>query len=211
MNISLLNKSSIRILLPTYGVVGFLCLYVVASFYYPGGSQLDHDSVGFSWADNYWCNLLNERAINGQPNKAQPIALAAMLIICISLAYFSYIFSQLTDLKKHSKLTIQISSICGAIVTMFLFTSFHNTVINVAGLLGLVAIVFILIELRNAKWMWLFSFGIFNIALGVLNNILYYGRGLIIYLPIIQKVTFLSFLLWVCLVNVRLYLAQVKR
>ena len=206
-----MNKSCIRILLPTYGVVGFLCLYVVASFYYPGGSQLDHDSVGFSWADNYWCNLLSERAINGQPNKAQPIALTAMFIICISLAYFSYIFSQLTDLKRHSKLTIQISSVCGAIVTMFLFTSFHNTVINVACLCGLITIVFILIELKNAKWMWLFSFGILNVALVILNNVLYYGRELIIYLPIIQKITFLSFLLWVCMVNVLLYLAHVKR
>ena len=201
-------KSSIRILLPTYGVVGFLCLYIVASFYYPGGSQLDHDSVGFSWADNYWCNLLSERAINGQPNKAQPIALTAMLIICFSLAYFSYIFSQLTDLKKHTKLTIQISSTCGAIVTMFLFTSFHNTVINVACLCGLITIIFILIELRNAKWVWLFSFGILNVVLVILNNVLYYGHELIIYLPIIQKVTFLSFLLWVCLVNVRLYIAR---
>ena len=206
-----MNKSSIQILLPTYGVVGFLCLYVVASFYYPGGSQLDHDSVGFSWADNYWCNLLSERAINGQPNKAQPIALTGMFVVSISLAYFVFVFSQLIDLKKNKKITIQISAICGAIMSMFIFTSYHNMVLNVACTFVLIAMLIILIEIKNIGWVNLFRFGTFNVALVALNNILYYGRGLIIYLPIIQKVTFVSFLLWICMLNVRLYLAQVKR
>ena len=51
----------------------------------------------------------------------------------------------------------------------------------------------------------LFWMGIFNFLLVVLNNILYYGDGLLFYLPVVQKFTFLFFLLWISLVNINLY------
>jgi hypothetical protein len=71
-------KQNIWVLSPLFGTLIYLLLYIVATFFYPGGSQVDKNSFGFSWAQNYWCNLLNENAINGQHNSARPIAIAAM-------------------------------------------------------------------------------------------------------------------------------------
>lgn len=78
----------IHILVPVFGISLFAVLYFIATQYYPGGSQADVKSIGFSWQHNYWCNLLNENAMNGQANPARPIAISAMIILCFSLTYF---------------------------------------------------------------------------------------------------------------------------
>lgn len=98
------KKQNIWLLIPLFGTIIFACLYFVATLFYPGGSQVDQDSKGFSWMNNYWCNLLNDNAINGQRNYARPIALAAMCILCFTLVYFWYIFSRHAYLKKSNRL-----------------------------------------------------------------------------------------------------------
>ncbi len=90
-------------------------------------------------------------------------------------------------------------------IGMFLFTHLHDIVINVASLFGLIAVFGTFAGLRKLKWMSLFWLGIFNLMLVALNNILYYGNGLRLYLPLVQRVTFLFFLLWICLISIRLF------
>lgn len=202
------RSKNIWLLLPLWGIALFIVLYIVATFYYPGGSQADKHSTGFSWTQNYWCNLLMYKAINGQDNPARPIALAGMLVLCLSLSLFWYLFPLYTDLPKALRLSIQVCGITSMVITMFLFTGFHDSVINVASAIGLVAIVGVYIALYKMKWHALFWMGIFNLGLVVVNNILYYGNGLLIYLPVVQKISFASFLIWICLIDIRLYRKQ---
>ena len=98
------------VLVPIFGTMLFVVLYIVATFLYPGGSQVDKNAVGFSWTNNYWCNLLNENAINGQLNPAKPVALTAMFLLCFTLAYFWFLFPNKINLNHKLKLVIQISS-----------------------------------------------------------------------------------------------------
>lgn len=197
-------------LTPLFGTLLFICLYFVATLFYPGGSQVDINSKGFSWANNYWCNLLNENAMDGQHNSARPFAITAMFVLFLTLAIFWYLFPKHTDLKKSVQLTIQISGILAMTVGLFLFTDLHDTIVNIASLFGLVATVGTVLGLHNLRWTKLFWFGIFNLALVALNNILYYGDGLKLYLPVVQKITFLFFLLWICIITINLYRRQVK-
>ncbi len=195
-------------LLPVFGTVLFVCLYFVATLYYPGGSQVDSHSKGFSWANNYWCNLLNETSINGQLNTARPVAIAALFVLCLTLTIFWYLFPKHTGLKGSVKLVIQISGTLAMTTAMFLFTDLHDTIVNIASLCGLVATAGTFIGVHQLKWTKLFWFGIFNLALVALNSILYYGNGLKLYLPVVQKITFLFFLLWICLITIDLYRRQ---
>lgn len=187
------------------GTFIFACLYFVATLYYPGGSQAGVNAKGFSWVNNYWCNLLNENAINGQHNPARPIAITAMLVLCFTLTIFWYIFPLQVEFKKSSRLTIQISGAVAMAAGMFLFTNFHDTIVNVASLSGLIATVGTFAGLRKLRWTKLFWLGVFNLTLVALNNILYYGEGLKLYLPVVQKITFLFFLVWICLIAFKLY------
>lgn len=188
------------------GTLIFAILYFIATFFYPGGSQFDDNSVGFSWTNNYWCNLLSDIAINGQENSAQPIALTAMLILCLSLTYFWLQFPKYTHLGNYYKYGIQISGTLAMTIGLLLFTKIdHDLITNLATFFGLIAMTGTFIGLYKNGWKGLFYVGLINIVLIIANNGLYYNKDLIFYLPLVQKITFATFLTWICCINLKIY------
>lgn len=200
------KQKNIWVLTPIFGILLFVVLYFVATLYYPGGSQVDKNSIGFSWTNNYWCNLLNENAINGQHNPAKPIAVTGMFVLCLTLSFFWFHFPRNISIGKFAKLAIQISGTLAMIIACLLFTNIdHDLVTNLASIFGLIATVGTFIGLYKIKWHGLFAFGLLIIFLVGLNNYIYYTKGLIIYLPVIQKISSATFLLWICCVDINLY------
>lgn len=200
------NIKDFRSLIPTIGTVLFVILYVIATFYYPGGSQSDQYAIGFSWRNNYWCNLLNDLAINGQRNRAKPIAMTAMFILCISHISFWWQFPKDIGIGKISKVTIQVFGTLAMSLGLLLFSKAdHDLVTNVASLFGLIATTGTLISLYKNNWMTLFKLGIVIMLLVVANNVLYYNKELISFLPLVQKITFATFLIWVCSMNLKIH------
>jgi hypothetical protein len=206
------KTKSMVVLAPIFGTLVFIVLYVIATLLYPGGSQVDKNSVGFSWTNNYWCNLLNESAINGQHNPAKPVAMTGMFILCLTLIFFWFLFPKHINVGKNIKLVIQISGAVAMIIAFLLFTSInHDLVTNLASIFGLIATVGVFVGLYKAKWLGLFTFGLFNILLVVLNNYVYYTKGLIVYLPVIQKISFAAFLIWICCIDINLFRLTEKK
>jgi hypothetical protein len=202
-----LNKQrNIWILVPVLGTVLYIILYIVATLLYPGGSQVDKSSIGFSWTNNYWCNLLNENAMNGQHNPAKPVAMTGMFILCLTLAFFWFLFPKHINVGRPARLVIRISGILAMAIAFFLFTNIdHDLITDLASFFGLIATVGTFIGLYKTGWYGLFAFGLLNVLLVGLNNYLYYNKGLIIYLPIIQKISFATFLAWICSIDLKLY------
>lgn len=197
--------------MPIFGIIIFVVLYIIATLLYPGGSQADKNAVGFSWVNNYWCNLLYDNAINGQHNPAKPVAMAGMFILCASLSFFWFLFPQHINVGKKLKPVMQISGILSMTIAFFLFTHFnHDFIINLASIFGLVATLGVFVGLYRTKWFGLFVFGVVNMLLVGLNNYFYHTEGLIVYLPVIQKISFASFLVWFCCINIHLYRKQQK-
>lgn len=75
---------------------------------------------------------------------------------------------------------------------------------------GFIATVGTFVGLYKSKWYRIFSFGLLNILLVALNNYVYYTKGLIVYLPVIQKISFATFLIWICCIDMKLYLETEK-
>ncbi len=123
----------------------------------------------------------------------------------MALIIFWYIFPRQIDISKSLKLTIQLSGFASMAIGMFLFTGLHDIIVNLATLAGIIAVTGTIVGLKKLNWLKLYWMGIFNFLLVVLNNILYYVDELLLYLPIVQKFTFLFFLLWISLVNINLY------
>ena len=193
------------ILTPLIGSFLFVILYVIAAFLYPGGSGTDKTAIGYSWTDNYWCNLLSEKAINGQTNTARPVAVTAMFVLCLSLSSFWILFPALTQLKKYHKLLIQVAGTGCMLASFLLLTNIdHDLAVNISSAFGLIAMIGTLIALYQLKWKWLFAIGLFDLLLVALNNYLYHSNEMM-YLPIVQKFSFLSFLVWFCLIDLKLY------
>jgi len=67
------------------------------------GSQADSNSIGYDWIHNYWCDLLSEKATNGQPNPARPFSITRMAVLCLSLAVFFAKFAEAFSKKKSGK------------------------------------------------------------------------------------------------------------
>lgn len=200
------KSKNILILVPFFGVLLFILLYFIATLFYPGGSQVDKNSIGFSWINNYWCNLLNEDAINGQPNPAKPIAMTGMFVLCLTLSFFWFAFARITNVCKKLKLLIQISGTIAMAIAFLLFTKInHDIITNFSSLFGFIALIGTFIGLYKTKWFGLFAFGLLNLLLVGLNNYVYYSIGLIIYLPVIQKISFGAFLIWICCIDIGLY------
>ena len=206
------NRSkALWVLIAIFGSLLFIVLYIIAAYLYPGGSETDKASVGFSWTNNYWCNLLHQNAINGQPNSAKPFAISGMLILGFALSTFWLVFPEQLIAKKYFRLVIQISGIAAMLSSFFLLTNInHDTIVNISSSLGFIATIGTLVCLYQTKWYGLFAFGLFNIVLACLNNYLYNAKGMMIYLPVVQKISFLSFLVWICFINLNLYQRPLK-
>ena len=200
------KKSDHKLLLVLAGITLFVLLYVLAAWLYPGGNQLDRHAPGFSWKNNYWCNLLGEQAINGMPNRAKPIAIAAMLVLCGSLALFWYLYPKAANLRKGLRLVIQIAGILAMVTGPLLFTSVnHDMITNLSSAFGVIATGGVLINIYQKKWFGLLVFGLLNLLLVGLNNYCYYSEVWIIYLPVVQKITFASFLIWFSSITIKVY------
>lgn len=193
------------LILPIAGILVFAGLYVIAAALYPGGSQHYPAAVGFSLKHNYWCNLVNERSIDGNVNPGQPFALAGMIALALSLSTFWYVLPGLMSTGIIPRRVVKTSGILAMIPALFIASEHHDTMMYVSGLLAVIAVTGTLIALYKAQWNKLFWLGILNVIAILLNNILYHSTGLIRYLPVVQKISFILFLGWICVISIKLF------
>ena len=198
-------SNAFGILTSLFGIGLFVALYVVATLLYPGGSQADKISKGFSWMHNYWCNLLSVEAMNGAHNAARPVAVTAMIVLCLSLMIFWYYLPRLFNFDRLGSRIIQLSGIISMLSAIFLLNQEHDLVINVAGFFGMIALVGAFVGLYKIHFIKLLQLGFVCALLVAVNNYVYYTKDFIFYLPVIQKITFASVLVWIFLVGVKIY------
>jgi hypothetical protein len=192
-------------LLPVLGIGLFIVLYIIAAYLYPGGSDADKTAIGFSWQHNYWCELLATQAQNGKTNTARPVAITAMMVLAISLIIFWYRIPLLFLERIIGGKAMQWSGIGSMVVLPLLLTDSHDMVINSAALLGCIGIIILMTNLIKHKMYLLFYIGMICLLLCAVNNYVYYTKKLLHNLPVIQKISFLIFLLWFVLLSVKLY------
>ena len=84
------------------GIVLFTVFYLLAAHYYPGGSNADLHELGFSWRNNYWCELLGENAKNGEANAGRIFGLLGMIILSISISIFWWHWAFQGEIPRHS-------------------------------------------------------------------------------------------------------------
>lgn len=200
------------LIIPIIGIVAFLALYILAALLYPGGSQAFPKALSYSWEHNFFCTLLNETAINGQPNKGQIFAIMSLIFLAISLTNFYWNFHKQYPLSKLLSNLIQYTGLVSMGFACLLLTNLnHDFITNLASVFGLIATIGVILALYQNKKQGLFVFGLFNLFLVVLNNWFYYHVDLMEYLPPIQKFSFASVLIWVIAINLTCYFTDSKK
>ena len=178
-------------------------LYALAAALYPGGSHDDHGAPGFSLVRNYFCDLLDSKALNGEPNPGRAFGLVAMAVIVPTLALFWLSVVRLFPRQRGFVLTTLISGSVSALATLLLLTPFHDSAVEIGGGFGLVAFFSVLAALPRAEHGLLFLGGL--VALAVSFACLFIWRtGLgMPALAGLQKLAFALFLAWVFAASLR--------
>ncbi len=185
---------------PLFGILAYILLYVIATFYYPGGSTFDRTHPGFDWVNNYWCDLIGYTAKNGMINSARPIALTGMIILLVSLSVLWYYLPSFFHEHKINKIVMRSTGIFAMGILLFIVTPMHDTIISIGGGLSSIPLAVLLKDLYLNQWNKLFVLGVTAIGSIALNFYIYLTEWGLTWLPLIQKISFVLFLVWIYLI-----------
>ncbi len=187
------------------GILLFMVFYLLAAYKYPGGSTVSVNDHGFSWRNNYWCELLGENAKNGDANTGRAYGLLGMIVLSISISIFWWNIPSIV--YERSKAIRGFMRYCGMLSMVFaslIFTNWHDGIIYVAVISGTIAFTLLFYELFRNKRDFLSYFGIVCLAFIFANCIIYVSNFGIDFLPLLQKITFVITLSWIILVILQL-------
>lgn len=182
-------------------MAAFVCLYARAAWLYPGGTKSEPLRVGFSLVDNYWCDLLDATTHGGRHNPGRPIAVFATIVLCAGLSVLWWTVPMLFPDARWRERIVRSAGLASAVLTPFVATPWHDLVIDVAGLLGVVAfgVTMSAMGRRGGRGATLLAGS--TLGLAVTNFIIWQtGAGLRV-LPLIQKAAFAALLCWVVVVS----------
>lgn len=165
--------------LPTIGILIFVGLYIYSTTLYPGGSQVDSNSIGFDWINNYWCTMFHLKAINGQPNPARPFSIAGMIVLWVSLLMFFYMFSETLSTNQIWERLFKISGTISLIFASLLFTKLHDFVTSFSSIIGLITLIGIILGVAKSNLNLYKITGIACMIILLINNYIYYTRQFI--------------------------------
>lgn len=191
--------------IPTIGMGLFILFYVLAAREYPGGSWNLPQKNGFSFWNNYLCDLLDTKAINGELNNARYFARISLIMLCASLMFLWNKLPAFFNRQSSNKNIMWISGNLALGITFFLTSGTHDITIRIAGFFGVIAFVTCFIELYKTKKYKLLGYGVLCLSIFLVNYFIYETQLFIHSLPIIQKVTFILFLIWFYFLNNALY------
>lgn len=172
------------------GLIITMLLLLIATLHYPGGSQVDKNSVGYDWKNNYISNLFGEKAVNGAPNASRFWAVGGMIFLSASFALFFIEFSNRIPAKGAAMIIKYVGAI-GMLFTFLIATPLHDAMVTVASTMFLIGMFYITVFVLKSK-LHLFK-SLCVICLLIFYATLYlYGTGSFKFLPIMQKVNFAS-------------------
>jgi hypothetical protein len=127
------------------GVVSFIALMALAATFYPGGTWFDRTTLGYDFWQNFWCDMLHEKGLNGMPN---PVGarLASAGMIALNAALLSLwlvvprLFEERAILGRWIRV-LGVAGVLGAVGIAFApsdrFPALHGTVVTLAGPAGI--------------------------------------------------------------------------
>ncbi len=178
------------------GIIIALLLLIVATRYYPGGSQHDKGSIGYDWKNNYLSNLFGEKAVNGAPNTARPWSAAGMLFLALSWALFFISFSKKIPQKSAAGIIKYFGA--GAMIFTFLaVTPLHDIMVTLASTMALVSIFYITVFVFKSKLHLFKILSVIYMIVFYTCSFSYYTSSYLEYLPILQKTALVITITWV--------------
>jgi len=196
---------------------GFVACFTLAAAAYPGGSWCDPEAAGFDPLYGFFCDVLREKGLNGEPNPGAGLARAALVVLAGAFVPFWLLLSRLTPLPRGAARALQLFGLLSAIGTLGValtpsdrFAVAHQCAVLTAGPLGVVAgglAVVGLVRAGGRAW-WLAVIAGATLALAAIDALLYawhlmWPTPCPLALPLLQKVAALGGLAWMLAVAIQ--------
>lgn len=153
---------------------------------------------------------MNVEGINGMLNPARPVAIAATILLCLSLLVFFFQFANHLVESKIWKGLIKVLGSLSMVSVMFIYTAYHDILTIIASVFGLVVVIGIIRTIYRSQLTLFKISGILCMVLLFLNNLIYYSEFLIEWLPLLQKITFAVVLCWIIGLNLTIHAQHSK-
>lgn len=177
------------------GILVSMALLFIATTQYPGGSQHDAQSIGFSWRQNYLSNLLNPLAVNGAVNAARPWAVAGVLFLCASAAW-TFVRLAAKIQHKTSANIIRYAGVGAVLVGPLAATPLHDLVMIVSGTLLMLSLFYATVLSFKTKHNGLKALSVLLMLALYSTAFVYYTQIGLPYLPILQKLWLVLAISW---------------
>ena len=183
------------------GIFAFLLLFYYSTLLYPGGSTVYPDKTGYDWLYNFWCDLLEPYAVNGDLNEAYSLAVFSMVLINISLTFFFIRFAKEAIHSTWGKLIVGASGTLSMFFCSLVFTEFHNYMIYSSSLFGGIAGIGVITVLFLNRKRKLLFFAFLSLFLLIANVYLFYLQEYQTFTPSIEKASVFIVLIWFFLMD----------
>jgi len=187
---------------PILGSIIFALLNFYSAHLYPGGTRSDPFSRGYDHFNNFWCDLLDPVAYGGVVNQGRPSALAATLILPLSLIPFWFYLPVIFKNQSRKNLMIRVAGILSMLVALMM-PLMHDLALNVSSGLLFVATGLAFIGLLQSREWKLVGAGILAGGFSLANYLMWQTQYRLEWMPLVQKSAIASSLVWVVLVNRR--------
>lgn len=197
-------------------LVGFAFALGAAAGAYPGGTYFNRSSSGFDWFTNFWCDALQNPALNGAPNgRGAKYAAIALWVLSSGLLPFWGVAAGLVLPHRRgyrgARLQIVLLGV-GATLGLMALTLLpsnqhrlaHGIVACIAGPLGITAAALVVFTgwVMGSLPKWMTFLGAAMLAAALANLLQYtreiwFGSASNSWLPSIQKLATLLFVFWV--------------
>jgi len=177
------------------GIIISAVLLLISTWYYPGGSQFDKNSVGYDWKNNYLSNLFSIKAMNGSDNASRPWAVVGMFFLCVSFALFFSRFSNKIPLRGAARI-IKYAGVASMLFAFLSVTAYHDIMVTIANILALISLFYIAVFIFKSSLMFLKIISIVCILILYGCSYIYYTGHCLEFLPIMQKLGFGFCVIW---------------
>ncbi len=96
------------------GFVIYALFNILAMVFYPGGTSIDRDRIGYSFFENFFSDLGMGRSYSGEPNALSQLLFAsALVLVGIVLIIFFILIASYFNASKQERISSRIGSAAG--------------------------------------------------------------------------------------------------
>lgn len=173
------------------------CFLLLATWYYPGGTYSNIDSIGYSWTDNYISNLLRPLAVNGMVNEARPFAIIGIFLLTASFGYFFIRFSENIRIRSAAFVIKYLGILATVLGFITVIPRMHDMMVMASSILTLLIFFYITVIILKSKLTLLKVLSVFFLLTFYLGAYMYFTQSFLHYMPIVQKLIFAMKIIWV--------------